>query len=286
MPAMSFLENNLPSVLSYLLKESTEPEELRLCLHRPVVVKTRREKRISHVICTRALLEETLARLTEYSFYNHSDTVKEGYLSLPYGIRAGICGSALFQNGKISGIKDLSFLSVRIPRNIINAALPLFSRLKSNGFTSGALLYSLPGVGKTTVLKDLIRLLSESGLSLAVIDERGELSSEEFPLDTAVYRYYRKADAIVMAVKTSCPQMLILDEIGVTEQDALISAACCGVPVVASAHGSSETEILSRAAFKPLFREGIFSLLAGLTRKESELFYHFSFAHEVKGADH
>ena len=274
--ARSFLENNLPSALSYLLKESEEPEELRLCLGAPVVLVTLKGKRYSPVICTQALLDDTIAKLTEYSFYSHAETAKEGYLSLPNGIRVGICGRAICQNGKIEAVRDFSFLSVRIPKMVKNIALPLFCKLKEGDFQEGALLYSLPRVGKTTVLKDLIRLLSGSGISLAVIDERGELSQGLSPIDAAIYRYYPKAEAITMAIKTASPQLLILDEISSKECNAILTAVACGVPVIATTHGRDEREILCRIGLDALFDHRIFQLLVGLTRKERTVQFQFS----------
>lgn len=274
--ALSFLIDNLPSALSYLVKDAKHPEELRLSLGAPVVLISTEKKEYSPILCTRELLEQTLSRLTEYSFYSHSETVKEGYLSLPYGIRAGVCGRAVCKGGSVTSIRDLSFLNVRIPSSVENAALPLYKKLCDRSFLDGVLLYSLPGVGKTTVLKDLIRLLSKKGLSLAIIDERGELSADAPPIDGAFYRHYPKAQAIVMAVKTARPQLMILDEISSVECPALLSAAACGVPVIASAHGRSSGEIRRRPGFEELFSQGLFPIQAGITRNGNNLIYSFS----------
>ena len=279
--SFDFLLSSLPSPLSFLARDHPSLQEIRLCVNAPVVIVDMNGRHEDHLICTRELLDKTLLLLTEYSFYSHEETIKEGYLSLPHGIRVGLCGRAVCQKGQITAVKDITFLCIRIPRFIKGIAHPLYKTLRTAGFQKGVLLYSLPGVGKTTVLKDLIAMLAASGKFVAVIDQRGEFSCCAQGLSCMIYKHYPKVDAITMAIKTTTPDLLILDEIGSEECTALLSCALCGVPVIASAHGEDAKEICARPGFDTLFRHRMFELLAGLTRKGNNVIYSFTTPDEV-----
>lgn len=274
--SLDYLISKLPSPLSFLASDHPTLLEMRLCINAPVTLVDRSGRKNTHLICTKTLLEETLRSLTEHSFYSHEDTVKEGYLSLPHGIRVGVCGRAVCKGKDILSIKDISFLSIRIPHTISGVATPLLKALMEEDFQKGALLYSLPGVGKTTVLKDLIHQLAAKGKFVAVIDERGEFSVTERGVACMIYKHYPKKEAIVMAIKTTTPDLLVLDEVGSEECSALLSCALCGVPVVASAHGKDPAEILCRPGFDLLFKHHLFDLLAGITRSGDEIRYQFT----------
>ncbi|MBP3321056.1 MAG: AAA family ATPase [Clostridia bacterium] len=281
--AYAFLLSHLPSVLSYLISDHKDLEELRMSIGSEVVLVSASKRIRSPIICTQALLDDTVSQLTDYSFYSHEDTVKDGYLSLPHGIRVGICGRAICENGKICAIRNLSFLNIRIPRQVCGMARPLYEKMREHCFSKGLLLYSLPGVGKTTALKDLAATLSQNGLSIAVIDQRGELSAGLLNLHAAIYRYYPKKEAITMAIKTATPQLLILDEISAEECSALLSAASGGIPVIATAHGKDIVEIVKRPGFTELFEHGLFPLTARLDRSGDRISYHFSAYPFLKG---
>ena len=94
------------------------------------------------------------------SVYAHFRTIKDGYISVGKGVRAGICGKACIENGEICGVSDITSINIRIPQHIQNASSYLYNFLKNNGFFSSVIIYSAPGVGKTTILRDLIYKLS------------------------------------------------------------------------------------------------------------------------------
>lgn len=144
-PTLQKLQKILPSPLFFLLSEHSEPpEELRMRVGHPVILKQWGRCALTHLVCTEDLMKETLSCCTNRSFYSHSDTILEGYISLPGGVRAGICGKAVCKEGKILSVKDISFLSLRIPRPVPGAADPLLNLLRSTGFRKGMLMYSPP----------------------------------------------------------------------------------------------------------------------------------------------
>ena len=275
-PSFDFLISKLPSPLSFLLKDRPDLQELRLRVNAPVVITTPGGRSTTRLLCTEELLETTLQSLTEYSFYSHEDTIKEGYISLPHGIRLGLCGRAVCKKGEILSVKEVSFLCIRIPHSYKGLAAPLYDLLCRTRFQKGLLIYSLPGVGKTTVLKDLLRLLGQAEKFVAVIDERGEFSPCENTGHGVIYRHYPKSLAISMAIKTVTPDFLLLDEIGGAECAVLLENALCGVPIIASAHAESAKELLLRPGFDRLFAHGMFPLVAGITRIGTQVEYLFS----------
>ncbi len=232
----------------------------------------------THLICTEALMEETLRMLTDRSLYSFSESMKCGYLPLQGGIRVAIGGRAITDGIHILSVKDISFLSVRIPHAIRGCAAPVYEKMKSTGLSKGVLLFSPPGVGKTTVLRELARTLScgKPPKIVALIDERGELS---FSLDECPglcpYLYYPKKEAIAIAVRTACPDYLVLDEIGADEGEILLSCAPAGVPVLASAHGRSVEELRQKPEIAKLVDSGIFSLYVLIERKGTTMSFRY-----------
>lgn len=224
-------------------------------------------------------MKETLSCCTNRSFYSHSDTILEGYISLPGGVRAGICGKAVCKEGKILSVKDISFLSLRIPRPVPGAADPLLNLLRSTDFRKGMLMYSPPGMGKTTVLRELARKLSSPPylLSTALLDQRGELSAglEDCP-SLSVYLYYPKEKALSMALRTAAPDLIILDEIGKEECAGLAECGKGGVAVIASAHAAGHGELLARPGIAALLQTGMFDYLVGIERTGTKLSFEIT----------
>jgi stage III sporulation protein AA len=148
------------------------------------------------------------------------------------------------------------------------------------------LLYSPPALGKTTVLKDFIRQAGSGrdALRIAVIDERCELYDNEMHSSALVdlYSVYPKDLAIENAVRTMSPQLIVCDEIGTEEEaDTIISVQNCGVPIVASTHGSSFTEIKKRPGIKKLFDHNVFTSAVLLKREGNRCLFEIDEVNDV-----
>ena len=159
-------------------------------------------------------LEKIIYSLSSGSLYAHIDTIKDGYISIGNGIRAGISGKAVVDGGKITGVKDISSINIRIPQRIPNASSYVYSHLENSHFNASILIYSAPGVGKTTILRDLIEKLSKSNLRFSVIDSREEIITPYIDIaNFDVFTSYPKGQAIEIATKSMTPEIIICDEI-------------------------------------------------------------------------
>ncbi len=204
--------------------------------------------------------------LTGGSLFSHADTIREGYISVG-GIRCGVCGRAALWNGEVGNVTDISSVSIRVPGDVPGCSSRVYELITRGGALSGALLYSPPGTGKTTLLRDLIRRLSADGRQLAVVDPRHELGSACVGMSADVLSGYPKDAGIVSAVRSLSPEIIICDELsGKRDAEAAVYSRSCGVPIVATAHAGTLSELRMRPETNALAGSGVFSYLVGLKR--------------------
>lgn len=269
-----------------------QAQEIRLRVNRPVTVVCPRGiyfvKEGGGIGCiigagcitaNKSDLEESFRTLCSYSVYSHENEIKNGYITLRGGHRAGICGTAVFQNGTVSGMKDISSVNIRVAREIPGSADVLLNQLKDT-LSGGLLLAGPPSSGKTTILRDIARQLS-SGIrgnirKVAVIDERGEIAGSfqgipqnDIGLCCDVLDGYPKAEGIMLAVRSLSPQYIICDELGTeNETHAVEQSLNAGVCVIASIHAGSAGELLRRRQAVALLKTGAFAAAALLNGSE------------------
>ncbi|MCI8497145.1 MAG: Flp pilus assembly complex ATPase component TadA [Clostridiales bacterium] len=218
-------------------------------------------------------LQQIFAALCGYSVHSVQKEIQSGFVTLRGGHRAGICGTAVVENGKVVSIRDISSIHLRIARQFFGAADPVIRQLRKTG-VQGLLLAGPPSCGKTTVLRDLARQLSEGAagrrLRVAVADERGEIcgvwrgaaqNRMGFCCDTL--DGYPKAEGILHAVRCLSPDVVICDEIGTEEElDAVRQGVHSGVTVMASVHAGSRQELRRKLVIQNLLETGAFERIA------------------------
>lgn len=222
---------------------------------------------------TRPEIDSVLRKMCDGSLYAYSDTINKGYVTLSGGIRVGIGGRAVTEKGKIIGVYDVSTLCIRIPHNISGVGGSVERLLRGSDFTSGVLVYSRPGVGKTTLLRSVISSLASgaSAVRVAVIDTRGELCCRlPSGLSLDVLSGYPKGVGIEIAARTLNPQLIVCDEIGgeLAEAESIRAAHNCGVPLLATAHASGVSGLLKRTGISILHEAAIFGHYVGITRTD------------------
>jgi len=271
-----------------------EVEELRLRVGQPLLVRTsdqdlflNSEGEITNpnkaYFVKREDLVCALERMTHSSVYAVEEDLRQGFLTLPGGNRVGVTGEAILQHGKIQTLKHISSLNLRIARDILGRGLKILPLLLGADGTFGhTLLISPPRAGKTTLLRDLIRLISNGvpqlglvGLTVGVVDERGELAGmwQGVPTYNLGYRTdvldgCPKASGMNMMVRSMAPQVIAMDELGHSDDvTALMDALRTGVRILSTAHASSLEEAQNRPTLAHLLEQGVFERLVVLSRK-------------------
>ena len=213
--------------------------------------------------CTAAWLRLIVDRVCEQSLYAHQEELRQGFLPAPAGCRIGIAGTAVVENGRITGYRDITSLCLRVAREHRGCAAALAERLCENG-VCGALICGEPSSGKTSVLRDLLREFAARRLSCAVVDERGELTGGGI-YGCDILRGAPKAAGVGQAVRCLAPRVIVFDELGGQEEiEAVCDALSCGVPIVASAHCRTAQELLHRDGMQRVLQSGAFTYLVQL----------------------
>ncbi len=231
-----------PWLAEMVLAQGDRLCELRLRIDQPAMLRLLDGSQLSGDIVSRVALHETLARMMEDSLYAREEELRQGYFTMGGGVRVGVCGSISARNGAVQAISAVSSLCVRIPRQVLGCGEALW-----RGKPESLLILSPPGLGKTTIARDVARLASDAGFNVAVADERRELSAcregvSQFDLGcrTDVMDNCPKHIAIPMLLRACAPELIVVDEIGSpADAAALREASRCGVQLLATAHASS-----------------------------------------------
>ncbi|MBE6644281.1 MAG: AAA family ATPase [Ruminococcaceae bacterium] len=214
----------------------------------------------------------TFFLICEGSVYAQRESIKDGYVTLSDGVRVGICGQARYDGGKLVGVSNVTSLVFRIPTAKNADVTALYSAW--SGCKRGMLIYSPPGVGKTTALRALSAMIGTGRYAeqVAVVDERGEFIFEDYKnASVDILRGYKRADGMEIALRTLSPSVIVVDEIGrVTEAEAMLESLNSGVRVLASAHAGSYSELKNRESVKPFLNSKIFDVYAGISLEGCE----------------
>lgn len=206
-------------------------------------------------------LRTVMELATGASWHAAEDSLRRGFVTVSGGCRIGICGQAVMEQGRVASIRELSSLCIRIPREIRGCA----DGLLEGEFTS-TILISPPSGGKTTLLREMCRCLSDGGLPLALCDERGEVAAVwngraqfDVGIHTDVLTGAPKGEGAMMLLRSMAPRILALDEITAPEDvDACLCAANCGVRLLVTAHGSGTEDLFSRGVYRRLVEQKLF----------------------------
>ncbi len=212
-------------------------------------------------------LESLWLEICRGAVYQFETQLENGYVPLPGGHRVGVCGSYSKNEDGRPRIHEISSLNFRICRDIVGIAERLFPKLLCDGKFCSTLIVSEPCGGKTTLLTDLVRVLSQKGFRTAVVDERGEIASvfsgipqKNLGALADVLDGYPKPYGMMIALRTLSPQVLVCDEIGTdAETEKMLEAMNAGVPVLATAHARDEEELFSRPQIRRLKDAGALS---------------------------
>lgn len=219
-------------------------------------------------------IRETVECISSYSLYAFEEELRQGFLTIQGGHRVGIAGKAVAEGGNIRTMKFISFINVRLAHEVKGCAdgiMPVLYQGTGNGGIYNTMIISPPRCGKTTLLRDIIRQVSngtgrEQGITAAVVDERSEIAAcyqgepqNDVGIRTDVLDCCPKAAGMMMMIRTMSPGVVAVDEIGSREElEAVRYAVSCGCRLVATVHGESLEDIKKKPVLKEMFEEGIF----------------------------
>lgn len=251
------LKRLLPNDMKWKLDNICNLTEIRVRVEKPLVVYTLNERKKIDYIANKKDIDYILKIATNGSIYAVEETIKQGFITCEGGIRIGISGEGVLDNGQLRSIQNINSLVIRIAKSV--ACLPKEVEFIVKNFDNTILL-SPPYLGKTTLLREMTKNLSNRGNDVLVIDERNELSASvdgvanlDLGENTDILVGIPKVACYEGAVRTMSPDIIVTDEIfGKKEADCLVDVARCGIKFMASAHSASIDSFVAVDEYKSL----------------------------------
>ncbi len=271
-----------------------ETEEIRIRAEKPMMVYGRGEewyidregRRTGDILRAAKISYAEIQELVDYwcqdSRYAYQKELKNGYLTMKGGHRIGICGETVISGEeRVQTIKHISSLNIRIAHQCKKAGAQAIPHLYCGERLLNTLIISPPGAGKTTMLRDLVRRISDGngsvpGKTVGLVDERGEIAAcfQGIPqldvgIRTDVLDGCPKAEGMMRLLRSMSPRVIAVDELGGMEEGkALLKMAGCGCSILATVHGNNLEEIEKKKLLQCLLEERIFERIMVLKRKQ------------------
>lgn len=225
-------------------------------------------------LSSKIMIEDIIFRASECSIYSVNEQIKKGFIVTQGGIRLGIGGDYIEENGVAKTMTNFNSLNLRFPHEVKNCCLPVFNMLLQNDEIFNTLVLSPPGAGKTTFLRDFVCQLSNRNYAynVLVLDERGELdlgTGQSLGNFSDKISFARKKVGFENGIRALSPNLIVTDELGTKEDiEAVLYASNCGVNVLASAHCDNLENFVKKEAFKEIINLKIFKRFVLLSSRE------------------
>jgi len=258
--------------------------EIRVRINRPVILKAQTKEYTidegnNKYIITKEIISRIFERICGNSVYAFEEEISNGFITIYGGHRVGIVGKPLYKGDRIYTIKDISGLNFRVSREIKGIADEFIPKIKVDGEFVSTLIISPPGLGKTTLLRDLVRQISNKGYNVSLIDERSEIAGcflgipqNDIGLRTDVMDGVKKSDGIKMMVRSMRPDFIATDEIGTDlDAEAIEYAINSGVKILATAHGNKIEDLYKSRKMSELLKCDIFNKIILIKNSKIEV---------------
>ncbi len=270
------LARSVRAIVQTHITEENALQEIRMRIGQPLSIMSGGEEKIlpsaekAHIV-TKEEIKETIEYMSKYSLYAYENELRQGFLTLEGGHRVGVAGKVIIDRGKVKNIQYISSLNIRVAHEVIGCADELIPYITKNKMVCHTLIISPPCCGKTTLLRDLIRQISDGneyvkGCSVGVVDERSEIgggymgiAQNRLGMRTDILDCCPKADGMIMLIRSMSPQVVAVDEIGTAEDiHAIEYAMQCGCKLIASVHGLDMEEASRKPVLGELIRRKMF----------------------------
>ena len=276
----------LPKEISNIVKQYLQEDavqEIRIKSGKPVILNLSYGEKVLDYRTTSEDLKFMMAKGSNYSLYAFEEEIKQGYITLKGGHRVGLAGECVISNGEVRTIKNISSLNIRICREIIGSSNKIMNLITNNNRVYNTLIVSPPKCGKTTILRDIAKNISNgmykinlSGKKVTIVDERSEIAAcyngvpqMNVGIRTDILDNCLKKSGMIMAIRSLSPEVLICDEIGTKgDLEALNMAFNSGVNVIVTVHGYDIADVYGRAVFKDLIDNCILERIILLSNRK------------------
>lgn len=290
------LSVNLREKIKSISNQNINIEEIRIRSQRPLIINFNNKDYFYNInlncldtsvmnsyIVTKEDVEQTFQLICKYSIHSFMDDIKKGFITLRGGHRVGLVGKAIIEDREVKNIKHISSLNIRVSREVKGCSNKILNHvIKDKTSVNNTLIISPPQCGKTTLVRDLIRNLSNgnpdygfSGIKVALIDERNEISGSylgipqmDVGIRTDIIETCPKNVGIMMLLRSMSPNVIVTDEIGnLDEINALYTALNSGVSLITTVHGDSIEDIKNRKELNKLLDKELFKKVIILSNK-------------------
>ncbi len=256
----TIISNNIENIINQNSDVEKQLQEIRMRCNNPIILKLSQKDIIVDYKIDQSEVLQTLEKLCENSIYAYKKQICEGFLTIKGGHRVGIAGTVVTENNDIINMKYITSLNFRIAREVLNCSKNVIGQIidKENNTIFNTLIVSPPGKGKTTLLRDTIRNISNGipeigfkGKTCGVIDERGEIAAtykgipqNDVGIRTDIIGNVSKSKGMKMLIRSMAPQVIACDEIGSKEDvQAIKETIISGVKGIFTMHGSNMDDV-------------------------------------------
>lgn len=258
-------------------------QEIRIKINKPIIMIANNKEIILDYLPSIEDVKNILQKISNYSLYAFEEEIKQGFITIKGGHRIGLSGQWVIENGDIKTIKSVYSLNIRICREIIGCSNPLMKHIIDGEKIYNTIIISPPKCGKTTLIRDIARNLSNgipklkvSGKKVSIIDERSEIAASyngipqmDVGIRTDVFDNCLKSSGMMMAVRSMAPEVIVCDEIGTNKDiEALLSAYNCGVNIITTIHGNGIEDLYKRVVFKELLDNKVIERVIVLSNRK------------------